>query len=142
MLLVTDTVLSVWRELGDLPFWARLAYFTLLGVLSLAVAVLAWRFLRPRTPEPVRGEAEPVTSEALESELLTSAQAGVDIQEALGELEEQRRRKSSGEVHLAIFGEVSTGKSSLVRSLVPGAAVETDPRGGTCLLYTSDAADE
>jgi GTP-binding protein EngB required for normal cell division/uncharacterized protein (DUF697 family) len=34
-------------------------------------------------------------------------------------------------VHIALFGEVSTGKSSLIKALLPDAEVSSDPRAGT-----------
>jgi predicted GTPase len=49
----------------------------------------------------------------------------------LAEIHEQRRRKPSGEIYIAVHGEVSSGKSSLVRAILPGADIESDPRAGT-----------
>ena len=34
-------------------------------------------------------------------------------------------------MHVALFGEISTGKSSLIRALAPDAAPDVDVRGGT-----------
>jgi GTP-binding protein EngB required for normal cell division len=67
----------------------------------------------------------------LEDELLESARQGIDVSEALEEMREQRRRRGSGEIYIAVYGEVSSGKSSLVKALLPEAEVETDPRAGT-----------
>jgi small GTP-binding protein len=60
----------------------------------------------------------------------------VDISPALDEIREQRRRKQSGEIHIAIFGEVSSGKSSLVKALLPEAEITRDPRAGTTQTIT------
>lgn len=57
--------------------------------------------------------------------------AGIDVTAAIDEIKEQQRRKQSGEVFIAIFGEISTGKSSLVKALLPRADMEINPRGGT-----------
>jgi GTP-binding protein EngB required for normal cell division len=47
------------------------------------------------------------------------------------ELVELDRRRASGEVHVALFGEISTGKSSLIRALAQDAEPDVDVRGGT-----------
>ena len=62
---------------------------------------------------------------------MESARQGIDVSDALEEIREQRRRKGSGEVYIAVYGEVSSGKSSLVKALIPESEVETDPRAGT-----------
>ena len=55
--------------------------------------------------------------------------AGVDVSEAQAELRELAARHN--EVHLCFFGEVSAGKSSLIRALAPGADVVVDVVGGS-----------
>ena len=60
-----------------------------------------------------------------------------DIQEARRELERLAERRSAGELQIALFGDVSTGKSSLVNALLPGAHAETRVTAGT----TREAVD-
>jgi GTP-binding protein EngB required for normal cell division len=52
------------------------------------------------------------------------------------ELEELDRRARSEELYVAVFGEISSGKSSVVRALAPQAAVQTDVLGGTTRAVT------
>jgi small GTP-binding protein len=131
VLIATDTALSVWQRLREAPLWAQAAYaLLLLGFSSLAVAV-AWRWLRPRKKKRTGRPRREISAESLQEGLVASAQEGVDVGPALQELREQRRRKAAGEVHIAVFGEVSTGKSSLVKALLPQASVTTDARAGT-----------
>lgn len=131
-LVVTNTALSVWERLAVAPLWLQIAYFLTLLLAALAAMVLAWRWLRPRRrasrSTPATTE---VSEESLRSDLETSIEAGVDVDQPLAEWREQLRRKDSGEVYIAVFGEVSTGKSTLVRALVPEARPETDPRAGS-----------
>ncbi len=47
------------------------------------------------------------------------------------ELIELDRRAALDQVYLALFGDVSAGKSSLIGALVPGAQVQVDVRAGT-----------
>ncbi|KZC42326.1 UNVERIFIED_ORG: GTP-binding protein HSR1, partial [Rhodanobacter sp. FW104-R5] len=56
---------------------------------------------------------------------------GADTGALAAELGELDRRRASARVYVALFGEISTGKSSLVRALAPQAQVASDVRGGT-----------
>ena len=60
-----------------------------------------------------------------------AASAGVDVGEARQELKELATRQDTGVVHLCFFGEISTGKSSLIKALVPEADVAIDVVGGS-----------
>jgi len=130
LLLATDTALSVWQRLREAPLWLQVAYTLSLVAISSATLWLSWRWLKPtgrKTPDKTRN-LDPLS---LQDELVKSAGAGVDVSAALDEINEQQRRKQSGEVFIALFGEISTGKSSLVKALLPRADMESDPRGGT-----------
>jgi len=135
-LLATDTALSVWNYLRLAPAWLQLAYLCILVILPLATLVIFWSWFRPRRKMKAESKAKPVNFEQLQEDLLSSQQAGVDVSPALAEIREQRRRKQSGEIHIAIFGEVSSGKSSLVKALLPEAEVERDARAGTTQAIT------
>jgi len=136
-LVATDTALSVWQRLGDAPLWMQLGYVLVLALVSVASTAVAWRWLRPGNKSPKKGRTGKLSEQGLQDELLESAQSGVDVSAALEEIHEQRRRKGSGEVHIAVFGEVSTGKSSLVNALLPDAQLESDPRAGTTTAISS-----
>ena len=49
----------------------------------------------------------------------------------LRELEDKRTRAMGGKIYVAVCGEVSAGKSSLVSAILPEAQIESDPRAGT-----------
>ena len=55
----------------------------------------------------------------------------MDVGEARSELQELAARQEAGSVHLCFFGEISTGKSSLIKALVPDADVAIDVTGGS-----------
>jgi hypothetical protein len=61
--------------------------------------------------------------------LRTAEASGVDVGAAQAELKELAARKDT--IHLCFFGEVSSGKSSLIRALVPEANVVVDVVGGS-----------
>jgi len=130
LLLATDTALSVWQRLRDAPLWLQLAYTLVLLLISSATLWFTWRWLKP-AGKKTTVESQTLDPLTLQEDLVESASAGVDVSAAVEEIKEQQRRKQSGEVFIAIFGEISTGKSSLVKALLPNADMESDPRGGT-----------
>jgi len=131
VLLATDTALSVWHYLKDAPAWIQLSYAVILAGLPLLTLVLFWNWFRPGRRKKTERERPEITTETLQDNLLESSRQGIDVSAALEEIREQRRRRSSGEIYIAVYGEVSSGKSSLVQALLPDAEVETDPRAGT-----------
>ena len=127
LLVVTDTALSVWERLEAAPAWLRLTWLGVVGALAFLATLLAWRWLRPKRTASPESDTAPPDRDTLEQALEDSAETGVDVGPALAELEEQRRRRAGGEVFIALFGEVSAGKSALVRALLP----EASSRAGT-----------
>lgn len=130
-LLATDTALSVWHYLKDAPVWLRIAWIAMAVVLPLATVVFFWSWLRPRRRRPREEALAPASYDALQRDLLAAGESGVDVAPALAEIREQRRRKAGGELYIAVFGEVSSGKSSLVNAMLPDAHIDSDPRAGT-----------
>jgi hypothetical protein len=131
VLLATDTALSVWHYLKDAPAWIQLSYAVILAGLPLLTLVLFWNWFRPGRRKKTKRERPELTTETLQDDLLESSRQGINVSAALEEIREQRRRRSSGEIFIAVYGEVSSGKSSLVQALLPDAEIEIDPRAGT-----------
>ncbi len=147
LLLVTDTALSVWERLAAAPAWVRYSWLAGVGVVTVGATLLAWRWLRPRAEPEEPESVAALDPEQLKDELARSEADGIDIEGALAELAEQERRREGGEIYLAVFGEVSAGKSALVRALVPGADAPSDPRAGTTTdirhhRWTSEQGDQ
>ncbi len=131
VLIATETALTVWHYLQQAPLWVQFGYGLLLVGLPLATLLLFWKWFRPSRKRRRHSERRQLSPESLQDELLESARQGVDVSEALEEIREQRRRRSSGEIYIAVHGEVSSGKSSLVKALLPAADAAADPRAGT-----------
>jgi GTP-binding protein EngB required for normal cell division/uncharacterized protein (DUF697 family) len=132
LLLATDTAMSVWQRLSVAPLWLQVAYTLMLVLISSATLWVTWHWLKPaRKKTPAKGEGKHVDPSSFQEALVESAGAGIDVSAAVQELKEQQRRKQSGEVYIALFGEISTGKSSLVKALLPQADLQIDTRGGT-----------
>ena len=130
VLIASETALTVWHYLKDAPLWVQIGYAFILVGMPLLTLILFWNWFRPSRTKKTVAKAE-LSEQVLQDDLLESARQGVDVSEALEEIREQRRRLGSGEVFIAVYGEVSSGKSSLVKALLPEADVESDPRAGT-----------
>ncbi len=128
VLIASETALSVWHYLKEAPLWIQLGYAIILVGLPLLTLVLFWSWFRP-TKKQKKQEKRELSPETLQDEILESARQGIDVSAAIEEIREQRRRRSTGEVFIAVYGEVSSGKSSLVKAMLPDAEVETDPAG-------------
>ena len=125
-----NSLLEFYQRLAELPLWLRVPLI-LAGVLALvALAWLLWRIARP-SAGPQRSRAAPVSRVEVESRIddLRARKAETVALEA--ELAELDRRRAQGEVYVALFGEISTGKSSLIHALAPSAEPDIDVRGGT-----------
>ncbi len=149
VLYITDLGLSVWDRLQRAPtaFW--FIYLLILGALSAGGAYGVWRVLnwgRPAGKSRIAVPAKPPDEATLRERLEHSEKAGVPVDSIRHELEELQRRRAAGEIVVAVFGEISVGKSSLIRALLPGTDIAVDVRGGTTravtyYTWTSSAGD-
>lgn len=123
------SAVALWQELRSLPPWAQYAAAALLLLAVATVAWFAWRWLHPRrrAPKPV----EVPRRSDVDTRLDALAQQRVDAAELQAELVELDRRARSAELYIAVFGEISAGKSSLIRALNPAVAPASDVLGGT-----------
>jgi len=134
VLFVTESALNVWERLLAGPTLLLYLYSAVMLALVLTAAWLVWRLLVRRRPRATgAGKAPRLTHEAIEQRLREADAVGVDTRAAHRELQELASRQTQGTVHLCFFGEISTGKSSLIRALVPEADVAIDVVGGSTL---------
>lgn len=120
----------LWQRLQTASPWWLAAYATVLAIFAGASGIVLWWLLRT-PPEPRETILEAPDEQTLTADILRHEQAGVDTRAAQRELAELQRRRTAGELVLALFGEVSSGKSSLIHALIPQARPETDVRAGT-----------
>jgi len=127
--------IELWQQWRALPQMAQYAVAALFALGVCAVAYVAWRVFRP-SPRKPPAVAAPKRAD-IDARLGTLAQQRVDTQSLQSELAELDRRAHGQEIYVALFGEISTGKSSLIRALSTGAfdgnapAPRTDVLGGT-----------
>ena len=132
-LFVTESALNVWDRLRQGPAWLLYLYVAFVLFLVLTCAWLIWRYVIPRRSREQTSTKTPivVTRETLQERLESAEDAGVDTLDAREELARLSQRKASGKLQLALFGEISRGKSSLIRALLPDARVEVSAIGGS-----------
>ena len=127
--------IALWQQWRELPPFAQYAVAALLVLGIGAIAYAAWRILKPRPRRPIAMAAP--TRAAIDARLGTLAQQRADTHSLESELAEFDRRAHSQEIYIALFGEISTGKSSLIRALSASAfnggvpLPRTDVLGGT-----------
>ncbi|MEQ8204569.1 MAG: Era-like GTP-binding protein [Woeseia sp.] len=132
LLFVTESALNVWDRLLEGP---RLLLYGYVFVVVALIVTAIWFMVRlvvkrqPRKKSPSHNV--PLTRDEIEARLRDADASGVDTQAARAELDELASRQAAGHVHLCFFGEISTGKSSLVRALIPDANVAVSAVGGS-----------
>ncbi len=124
----TDSALTVWNKLQDTPQPVRIGFLVLLGVLLLAAAWLIWRILHPRAArKPV---AEPIDRARIEQRAAALPEDDPATQAIYRELAESDARRASQRLYVALFGDISAGKSALMSGL-SGVQAESHVVGGT-----------
>src|SRR5687767_3630591 len=133
LLSAADAALSVWQRLQALPEGVGLTVALLLALLGAATGWAVIRLLYPRAARAPR--AAPIDRDALQARIAAVAAEPV-AQAAQRELQELDRRRAECTVQVSLFGEISAGKSSLLRALAPDAVVEVAATGGTTTQVT------
>lgn len=130
LLFISESALNVWDRLRAGPAFLLYGYIGIMLLLAVTALWLIWRLVIRRKIAPEKKvSAAPLTKDDIEARLREAEAVGVDVSEAQAELKELASRKDS--IHLCFFGEVSAGKSSLIRALVPEADVVVDVVGGS-----------
>jgi predicted GTPase len=130
LLFISEAALNVWDRLKAGPPALLYAYVSVMLLLAVTALWLIWRLVIRRKIAPARKlSSAPLSKEDIESRLREAEATGVDVSKAQAELKELAARKDT--VHLCFFGEVSSGKSSLIKALVPEANVVVDVVGGS-----------
>lgn len=123
-----DRAIALAQRFMALPPGLRWLVGGTIALVGLAVlAVGAW-WLRPR-----RTRAPVVAPDrvSLEARIEKLRESRADVEELRNELDELDRRRENATPYVAVFGEISTGKSTLIAALAPGAMPGRGAVGGT-----------
>ncbi len=136
LLYATDLAFAVWEGLRSLPLLVQLSYAAVILALTGAFTWLVWRLLRPRKPSPASLLPPPLSDSTLEARIAEAERRGANTGEARAELAVLAERRTVEQVVIVLFGEGSSGKSSLIRALLPGCEAVIDARRGTTQMLT------
>ena len=130
LLFISESALNVWDRLRAGPPFILYIY---IGVMALLAFAAIWLIIRLVVKKKVATEKpdKPLSKADIKERLRLADAAGVDTSAAQAELQQLAARQASGAIHLCFFGEISTGKSSLIKALVPSADVLIDAVGGS-----------
>ncbi len=127
LLIAAERTVALAQRMASLPHWLQWLV-TIVLLLFAAMAVwLAWIWLRPkRQRRPVA-----VDRAAIDQRIDKLEQDGADTHALRGELQELDARRGRGQLYVAMFGEISSGKSSLIAAMTDDEPPLTDVVGGS-----------
>lgn len=127
----TDVAFRVWDRLQNTPGGFLIVYLLGVAVIAGAGAMLLWRIWtvgRARKPEKA---AAPLTLENVRERTAAAKAQGVEVGELEADLHALQSGTPPAALEIAFFGEISTGKSSLIQTLLPDARIDTSIIGGS-----------
>ncbi len=133
MLFVTESALNVWDRLVQGPRFLLYGYFAAMTGLIVAAIWLVMRLVVRRKISDTKSSSQPLRQADIKQRLREAEKTGVGVEKARAELQELAARQESGSIHLCFFGEISSGKSSLIKALVPDADVAISAVGGSTM---------
>ena len=127
----TRSALDLWDRLQQLPEALFYTYSALIIAGLLFSFYLVYKLLRPSSALFSNNDKEEITQDSVLKEISQAEDAGMETAELRRELEHLEERKATGKVYVALFGDVSTGKSSIIKALLPDAKVDINVQGGS-----------
>ncbi len=118
----TRSALDVWERLQGLPEPLFYTYVALISAVILFSLWLIYKLLKPGQLSPDY-KVEEITEENILKELDHAETVGMETSDMRREIEQLQERKDTGRIYVALFGDVSTGKSSIVKALLPEATL-------------------
>ena len=126
----TQSALDVWDRLQEMPSIIFYIYVALIGAGLIFSIWLIYKLLSAVSSDK-QSVPEHISQETILEELDQAEETGMDIAVMRREIEQLQTRRDAGTIHVALFGDVSTGKSSIVKALLPDAKLEINVRGGS-----------
>ncbi len=131
LLFITESALNVWDRLRAGPPAVLFTYIAVMVLLGLAAVWLVWRLVVKKKVASSAKPARALSKSDIKKRLQQAEAKGVNVSDAQSELQDLAARQATGAIHLCFFGEISAGKSSLIKALVPKADVVIDVVGGS-----------
>ena len=135
LLLLAETLLELWQRLALYGGWAQGALVAIIATVCLLFGFLLYRLLFPRRSGEEQLPDLP-DEDNVQHGIARARELGIDTSEVEAELARLGVRREAGEIHVAFLGEISTGKSALIRALTPDAEAVSGVVGGTTRRLT------
>ncbi len=135
---VLHGAITLWQDLRALPGWAQWIVAVLLVAALCGLGWIAMWLLAPGRRKSV--VVAPPTREEVEQRIDALKQRRAETAELEAELTELDRRARAEQLYVAVFGEISAGKSSVIRALAADAAPQVDVLGGTTRVVSHHSA--
>jgi len=147
ILLLTDVGFRVNEHLQQAPAWFNLLYLSGIGLLALPFGWWIWRLLSPKKKKAIQPDITPPSETSIAHRLEQAQAAGIVTSEAETTRATLEADRQTGLIRIALFGEISSGKSSLLTALLPEIEVVRDVIGGSTreiesYRWTSNAGDQ
>lgn len=128
---LTDFGYRAFMQLKDSSPWLLGIYLAVVAVVALAGLYLVFKIwtLGRSKPQNKKSRVRP-SLESVQARLEQAREQGFEVEELDAQLAALPNEQAQ-ELEVAFFGKISTGKSSLIRSLIPDARVETSVIGGS-----------
>ena len=126
----TRSALDVWDRLQQLPEALFYTYSALIVAGILFSFWLVYKLLRP-SHFVSEFEDKDVSEDNILKELDHAEDVGMETSNLRREIEHLQERKDAGKIYVALFGNVSTGKSSIIKAVLPDAKLDISVRGGS-----------
>lgn len=142
-----DVLFSLWERLQVAsPVLANFYAFFLVLFFAAGIVLVVWLLLPGKSRPSARANSAP-SENTLRGDLSRHIEQGIDVSKANEEMQVLEQRRSAGQVYVAIYGEISSGKSSLIAALIPGSEIAIDVRGGTTqsvkhYQWSADSGDQ
>ena len=129
----TDIAFRVWDRLQHTPPGFLIFYLIVIALIAAAGLILIWKIWtvgrnrrRGKTAAP---ERKRLSLEELQARAAAARAQGLDTSAIDAEIDAIATEPQ--ELELAFFGKISTGKSSLIQTLLPNATINTSIIGGS-----------
>ena len=129
----TDIAFRVWDRLQHTSPGFLVFYLIIISLIAAAGAGLIWKIWtvgrNRKSGKTPAGERKRISLEELQARAAAARAQGLDTSAIDAEIEAIAAEPQ--ELELAFFGKISTGKSSLIQTLLPHATIDTSIIGGS-----------
>lgn len=128
----TDVAFSVWGRLQELSvgfLWVYCVGVIFIAALGMILIYKIWTLGRARSPQSLTKKQRSLAE--IQQRLQKAQAQGIDTTDIEYELAQLQADTPNVFLEIAFFGKISTGKSSLIQTLLPQANIEISIIGGT-----------